>query len=256
MDTRMPTQSVPMTSPWRRSSPLLVALVVAGLWSAPWPAAGQARFEGLSDAARALQDGVRYERHAQERRKAGDTEGANRAFSSALDQYRKAMELDPSLTEAHTRAGYVLYMLGRYDEAVELLGSTEAKDDPGVMHILGINLFKLGRYQQAIPLLRKAVTSNPDKYYTAAFLLGKFFYKKKIYEDARDFFKIYIKYSPDDHEVHGVLGIIYLKLGQYDAALKEFRRVMDLKPGDVRAQINVGNIYYKRGQYSEAAGIY
>lgn len=233
---------------------VLLGLAAAGGWPRPCPAQG--RFEDVSAAEQVFQQGLLYEEEAAAlQRREGVTAKAQPLYEKALEQYERAIRLEPRAMKAYAKAGYVLYVLDRPAEAIELLEQAMKLDEQNldVQHILGINYFKHRDHDRALPLLRKVVTENPDLYYSAAFILGKYYYDRNDHQNAADYFKKYLKVKPDDHKVHGALGNIYLKQKRFAEALEEFDRVLKLNPDDLPAAINVGNIQYQQGNFPDAA---
>lgn len=86
------------------------------------------------------------------------------APEQAREAYRRALELDPSLADAHVNLGRHFHVggeLGRaephYREAVRL-----DPDDPTPHFNLGVLLEELGRREEAIHAYRQAVLRDPD----------------------------------------------------------------------------------------------
>lgn len=236
-------------------APLFVATLLLG---APSGAAAQGRFHGASEADKALEQGARAEQSAAAARRAGKSKQAGELLEKALTEYQRALRLEPAAAAPAARAGYVLYLLGRAAEGLELLDAAAERhpDDMDVLHVLGLTRLKLGRAAAAVAALERVVRKDPDTYYDAAFVLGKHYYEQGDYEAAARNLRIYLKQKPEDHKVHGALGNAYLKQKKYDDALRELREVMRLDPDNVRAPINVGSILYERKEYRRAAAIF
>jgi len=82
----------------------------------------------------------------------------------ALETYRQALEINPSLTDAWNKAGNILTRAGRFDEAVQMYDKG-ISIDPGNAFILnnkGYSLYLAGNYPDALESLQKAVILNPE----------------------------------------------------------------------------------------------
>jgi tetratricopeptide (TPR) repeat protein len=82
----------------------------------------------------------------------------------ALETYRQALEINPSLTDAWNKAGNILTRAGRFDEAVKMYDKG-ISIDPGNAFILnnkGYSLYLAGKYPDALESLQKAVILNPE----------------------------------------------------------------------------------------------
>ena len=86
------------------------------------------------------------------------------APGEALEAYRRALELDPRLAEAHVNLGRQLHLTGErgraephYREAVRL-----SPDDPTPHFNLGVLLEESGQRDEAVHAYRQAILRDPD----------------------------------------------------------------------------------------------
>lgn len=81
----------------------------------------------------------------------------------AADEFRAALELDPSLSEARANLGLVLFLQGQYAETVRHLERVVAdRPEIGVAHLfLGLGRLKLGQPSEAIPALERSLREQP-----------------------------------------------------------------------------------------------
>ncbi|ABD40699.1 TPR repeat [Methanospirillum hungatei JF-1] len=94
----------------------------------------------------------------------------------ALELYRQALDINPSLTDAWNKAGNILTRAGQFEDAVRMYDKG-LSIDPGNAFILnnkGYSLFLAGKYPEAIESLEKAVILDP-KYKSAWKNLGDVF---------------------------------------------------------------------------------
>jgi tetratricopeptide (TPR) repeat protein len=91
-----------------------------------------------------------------------ETEGD---FAGALDAYREAVSLDPSLAAGWSGMAWVLVRMRRMEEALEASRrATEAAPGDGMAwkdH--GILLFRLGRREESVECFRMAVGADPSR---------------------------------------------------------------------------------------------
>jgi tetratricopeptide (TPR) repeat protein len=93
--------------------------------------------------------------------------------AAAADAYRQALELDPSMVDAHLNLGRLLHEAGRTVEAEgHYLRVLESRpDDPTAFFNLGVALQDLGRPAEAAEIYEKALEIDPalaDAHYNLA----------------------------------------------------------------------------------------
>lgn len=161
----------------------------------------------------------------------GDLEGAER-------ELRKALVIDPNLTDAHNNLGAVYDRQGRKSEAEtefrEVLADRTYPTPEKAYLNLGILYDGQGRSQDAIAELRRAVEINPrfhQGHYELAGMLersGKLQEAAQLYEVAAPAYRNFAPY-------HYRLGLTYFKLGDRLKAREHLNRVLELAPGSESA---------------------
>ena len=84
-------------------------------------------------------------------------------FAQAESLYAKVLRKDPDDTEARLRYGYTLRILGRLQEAEEILSGLSDSRDPEVAYQHALTLTELGRYPEAVELVFRAAKLNHPK---------------------------------------------------------------------------------------------
>jgi tetratricopeptide (TPR) repeat protein len=119
-------------------------------------------------------------------------------FDRAEAAYRRAIELDPSLGNAYTNLGNLLYRRGEMDEA-ETLYVRALKIDveqPEAHYNLGFLRFERGELQGAVQAFRRALRSDPS-FADAHFNLAMALTELEQPQQARGHWKTYLKLDPD-----------------------------------------------------------
>lgn len=129
--------------------------------------------------------------------------------SRAMSAYQKAVELDPSIAQAHYNLARMYLLDQRPDDAIQQFRqAVQLKPDyPEAQNLLGVELGKQGRFDEAAGHFLKAIASSPD--------------------------------NPEYLNNHGV---VLSARGEYPEALKQFRRALELDPGDPFTLRNIERI--------------
>ncbi len=119
-------------------------------------------------------------------------------FEQAERAYRRAIELDPSLANAFTNLGNLLYRRGGVEEAENLYVRALKIDpeQPEAFYNLGFMLFERGEVQAAVLNFRRALRSDPafaDAHFNLAMALSDQGHER----EARDHWETYLKLDPE-----------------------------------------------------------
>jgi tetratricopeptide (TPR) repeat protein len=121
-----------------------------------------------------------------------------RGFERAEAAYRRAIELDPSLANAFTNLGNLMYRAGRGQEAESfyLRALQVDPDQPEAFYNLGFLLFDRGDAQAAVLNFRRALRSDPsfaDAHFNLAMALSDLGQP----DEARQHWQTYLRLDPD-----------------------------------------------------------
>ncbi len=137
----------------------------------------------------------------------------------ALARFRKAIEIDPNLWEAHYNLGVVLRRRGRMEEA-----------SAAFQQALAINP------AASEPLLASAEVA----------------YAEGDLDAAADRLRSLVGRDPDNLAARVALAVVLREGERYGDALEQAREVLIREPSDVRALLEVGRVYRAREQYDVA----
>jgi len=138
----------------------------------------------------------------------------------AVEQYRKALELDPELASAHYNLAAFLARSGDYAEAERHFRAALAKQpDTRAYTGLGIVLRQQGRTDEAIASLRKAIDAEPKN--AAAYdQLGSILIQQGKLDEAASTYRLLVRNQPSA-AAHQELAQILTSLGRTDEARRE-----------------------------------
>ncbi len=152
----------------------------------------------------------------------GDLESAKGNDGKAIEEYRAAIALKPSLPNLHYSLGHLLWKDLKVPEArVELEAELDLNPrHPGALDNLGDTYLLEHQPNKALPYLLRALAAdsgNPDVHRD----LGTAYSELGDYRKAEEQFKIAVS-ADRDGSVHYKLARVYQALGEKESAAREF----------------------------------
>jgi protein O-mannosyl-transferase len=171
----------------------------------------------------------------------------------AVAQYEKALEINPCHAQANYNLGLALFQKGQVDNAIaQYKRALEINPYyPEGHNNLGNALLHKGQVDEALEQFQKALEINPT-YADACSNLGVVLFQKGRVDDAVAQYKKALEIEPDHVDAHYNLGIALLKKGQLDGAIAQFQKAVEMNPDYADARYNLGNALFKKGRADEA----
>lgn len=177
-------------------------------------------------------------------------EGRN---EDAIQEYTKAIEIDPRSAAAYNNRGNVYGDLEQYEKAIEDYNKAIElePDDALAYNNRGIIYDDLEQYEKALEDYNKAIELDPG--YADAYSNRGVTYKKlKQYEKAISDYDKAIELNPGYVEAYSNRGIVYEHLEQYEKAIKDHDKAIELDSYYSLAYNNRGIVYDDLEQYEKA----
>ena len=182
------------------------------------------------------------------------------AGSEALPRARqaaeRALQLDPSLAEAHTWLGTVHWWYDRDDAAARREFHTAITMQPDLAsahEMYGWYLVAADQVNAGLAESHRAVELDPLSSETNAFL-GVNLYLTRRYDEAVKQLRAAINTNPDYVYPHLFLGRVYARTGRFSEAVAELRTAMQLAPGPEQ-EAALGRAYADAGDRSKATEV-
>jgi serine/threonine protein kinase/Tfp pilus assembly protein PilF len=166
-------------------------------------------YAGLSDVYRALPDYTSY--------------SPREAYEKARELAHKAIDIDNSLSEAHTSLAVILNNMFDWDGA-EREFRKAIESNPGYAtahHWFALYYMYRARFTEAIEEIGKAYSLDPLSLPINRDI-GTVYYYAGRYDEAIEALQKTLELDPNFSLVHELLGRAFLKKGMYEEALKEF----------------------------------
>jgi tetratricopeptide (TPR) repeat protein len=216
----------------RRFSTIVVSLVLAccpGL--------------GLSQAARTAPELVEL----------GVLELGKARYDKAVDAFREAVRLNPSMVAAHRGLGQTFTALGATRNAVACFQEAVRLDPSDAQSFLelGNAYLALRLAREAIAAYQEAITLRP-KLVPAHLALGNAYSIAGPLEEAIASYERVIAIDPALADAHANLGMSYRRLGKDEAAMQAFQKAIRFNPHASGLYSMLGDTYSDLSRYAEA----
>ena len=172
--------------------------------------------------------------------------GAERAF-------KRAMELDPNYAAPHELYGYLLRIMGRFDEALAEIRKAQALD-PASLLMRGdsVETLRLARrYDQAIEENNRSLEMDPN-FADSHFSLGLTYSLKGMHEKAVAELKQAITLSGNNTQIIARLGQAYALAGKRSEAKKIMDRLRAESRTRYSSPLDIAMIYAALSESDEA----
>jgi tetratricopeptide (TPR) repeat protein len=199
----------------------------------------------------------------------------NKLEDIAIEEYRRAIELEPDFAPAHFNLGVLLIRqkCGKEDEAIkEFREVINLLPDWGnVRYWLARELLKKDQYEEAIFLIYDAIGLEPDEFNNFYDEILSYFITKELFKKGEEFFKRTIDIFDDlahsrenlkevfalnfSYSYNG-LAEIYRSRGLLDEAITNYRQAIRLFPLNAYFHWNLADIYFSKNLLNEAISEY
>jgi tetratricopeptide (TPR) repeat protein len=173
--------------------------------------------------------------------------------AEAIEQYRRAKELDPKSAQAHHGWGVALANQQKYGEAIEKYRQA-AELDPASAEIhknWGATLAAQGKSDEAVEQYRRATEIDP-RHAQALHGWGVALANQQKYGEAIEKYRQAEELAPTDANIHINWGAALENQGKPTEAIEQHRRATELDPKSAQAYHNWGLVLDKQGHFREA----
>jgi len=200
----------------------------------------------------------------------------------ATKEFKKVLDLDPSLFQARVNLGLAYHARGEYNLAASNLSIAlrQSPNLPGPTVILGIDYLKLGEPEKAIPVLQQALRLEPSNL-EGRQALARCYLAKADFRQTADEYRELASLNPDKAEAWFKLGHEYLNLSgslalrgshlylnspwghrflgdnlfqrnRWRDAAEEYLQALAVEPGEPGLHVSLGEAYLQEGKPDQA----
>jgi len=175
-------------------------------------------------------------------------------IKEAIEEYNRALLLDPSNTNVHNSLGICYGVLKDYKKAKKAFIAAVELDPDEYMAVYNLGLTNLlsGQPGKALKLFLKANSIVADVF-EIAFQTGKLYLERGEPENARKLLEQASRLKPTAGAVFRYMGECYATLNQVDAAIAAYKRAIKQNPGDAASLSALGCLFDEQGENPEIA---
>ncbi|XP_065222520.1 Bardet-Biedl syndrome 4 protein [Planococcus citri] len=177
----------------------------------------------------------------------------NGEIQSSLKYFKKCAVINPQNIENLKQTGRCLFLLGRYQLALEMFFKAEKFceiPDWNIYHHLGICYVKLKNEDKAKEYLKRAVQLGKNE---KSFLELATLYESRLdYVNAIDVYSTALKLFPASTELSVNLGLVYMKIEDYKKAFNQLGCAIAHDPTNADALFTFAAEIQRHGEYDVA----
>ncbi len=179
--------------------------------------------------------------------RAGDHEGAIREYQTLVSANPESPDLRLGLGSVYRKAGDAEAAIREFSRAAE-----QAPEQPLAWLLLAVTSQNAGHTEQAVNAYRKVIELEPDNAAACNNLAFALADEERDLDEALELANRAVRQAPEEPNLQGTLGYVYLKKGMYPSALSLFENLVKRRQGDPGFRINLGKALLATGQKERA----
>ena len=162
--------------------------------------------------------------------------------AQAAEQFKKAIEADPTHAGAHSNLGVAYERLGRQEARAQFERAIELRPDFTHAHFnLARVLMKAGRSAEAVAELQRTIQIDPD-HFGALNMLGTALGRQGKFAEAQSHLERAVRLDPNHAEARSNLGAAYAGQGRLDEAVAQLEEAIRINPDDAETREHLNRV--------------
>ncbi|KPA19604.1 TPR repeat-containing protein, partial [Candidatus Magnetomorum sp. HK-1] len=174
-------------------------------------------------------------------------------YHDAINEYNKAIELNPLYYLAYNNKGDALNKIGKYNEAIESLNkaiSLNSRRETAYLNI-AISYYRLENDEKALKYINHSLSINPQ--YSKAFALkGMIFFETNKLDESESYLQQALKYNRFNILANYGMGLIKNQQKEYAEAIKYFNYAEQIDKDNINIYFQRAMAYDELKKYDEA----
>ena len=170
-------------------------------------------------------------------------------INGSIQEFQKALQLDPANINVHNSIGVCYGLLGDYDKAKSEFNTAIKLNSNEVMawYNLGFIRMLAGNRNKALDLFLKANTINQDVF-EVAFQTGRLLMDMEQPESGKKFLEHASQLEPKSGAVFRYLGECYTMIGKVSDAIVAYKKAIKNNPSDAASLSALGCLFDEQGE--------
>jgi len=162
--------------------------------------------------------------------------------AQAAEQFKQAIEADPTHAGAHSNLGLAYERLGRQEAQAQFKRAIELRPDFTHAHFnLARILMKARRSAEAVAELQRTIQIDPD-HVGALNMLGTALGRQGKFAEAQSHLERAVRLDPNHAEACSNLGAAYAGQGRLHEAVAQFEEALRIDPDDAETRENLNRV--------------
>jgi adenylate cyclase len=173
-------------------------------------------------------------------------------FTTASIEFKKAIELNPNIAEAHEQYAKYLGHFGNYTEAIKHASIAYSLDPFSLLinYNVAVVYWMVGDYEKVLECGRRSVELEPN-FYGGHFIVGRGLMGLKRYEEAVPELEMAVHQDYSSYTLL-YLGLIYGLIGEKVKALEVLEKMGNLVSTRWVGNCDIGVVYIALGEFDNA----
>jgi len=178
-------------------------------------------------------------------------------LNRAMDEFNRALALDPENVNVHNSLGVCYGVLGAYEKALKIFRAAAdlAPQDLMPVYNIGLAYLLIGDKEAALESFLAAVEKDPQAF-EPVFQTGRVYFENGMLKKARSYLEQATALNAASASAQRYLGLCYLELKKDAPAVAALKKAVQLNPNDAPALSALGYLLDRQGENLEVTTIF
>jgi tetratricopeptide (TPR) repeat protein len=178
-------------------------------------------------------------------------------IDGSIDEFKRALKLDPSNINVHNSLGVCYGLIGDYQEAKSEFNTALTLNSNEVMpwYNLGFTQMLAGNRNKALDLFLKANTINQDVF-EVVFQTGRLLVEMQQPGSGRKYLEHATRLDPKSGAAFRYLGECYTSIGKVEEAIVAYKTAIKQNPSDAASLSAMGCLFDEQGENLEISVVF